>query len=235
MAIPNFEDVDYSKFTKCKAICQAILQSLHVGERTTFEQTHFLIEFFIRYHPQWKTKTQNAKVLYFEKHRANEYTSCFHLFTENGIEDDISYSKLRKKDKNIDSYKRKNIERACRSAIDVIIKPIREKAIRNLHIKGFILSELSGKYIRTQKDIHVDHFNLTFIELVDRWIELKGLDFLFSQINIGERNSTVTRFTNPYLIEEFIKFHNNNTHLRIISGKENLSLTKNTKLSYINS
>ena len=47
MAIPNFEDVDYSKFTECKAICRAILQSLHVGERTTFEQTHFLIEFFI--------------------------------------------------------------------------------------------------------------------------------------------------------------------------------------------
>lgn len=44
--------------------------------------------------------------------------------------------------------------------------------------------------------------------------------------NMGEHSSTVIKFTDGKLIQEFIEFHNKNTHLRIVTKAENLSELK---------
>ena len=73
-------------------------------------------------------------------------------------------------------------------------------------------------------DLHIDHYDKTFNELVEEFINQEGREYLFSKINMGEQNSPHTRFVDSEIEARFVLFHNANTHLRAITKKENLSL-----------
>ena len=89
-----------------------------------------------------------------------------------------------------------------------------------------VKSEYSGKQITSKTGFQIDHFDVDFETLVNEWISHKGLEFLFSKINMGENNSTITKFIDDDISEEFIIFHDKNTHLRVVTREENLSLIK---------
>ena len=87
-----------------------------------------------------------------------------------------------------------------------------------------IISSISSTQITNIHDLHIDHYDKTFNELVVEFINQEGREYLFSKINMGEQNSPHTRFINSEIDNKFISFHNANTHLRAITKKENLSL-----------
>lgn len=75
-------------------------------------------------------------------------------------------------------------------------------------------------------DLHIDHYDKPFKDIVDDFINQEGRESLFSKINMGEQDSPTTRFMDSEIINKFISFHNANTHLRVITRKENLSLAR---------
>lgn len=211
-------------FTSQKENIRKILNSHKVGDCTTELETHFITAFFRLYHPEWYDKTKGQLVLTYHIIQDSIYsTKCFQLEIEDGTKDDIGYSTLTAKPKNITQYKRANICQACRTAIDApCIKPLREEIVRKIRNGIPVYSEYSGKQIIESKDIHIDHYDVCFKDLVSMWIEFKGLDYLFENINMGEHSSTITKFTDQSLADEFVKFHNLHTLLRVVTKNENL-------------
>ena len=89
-----------------------------------------------------------------------------------------------------------------------------------------VRSEYSNKPIDRIEDVQIDHYDLSFQDLVSKWIDIKGLDYLYSKVNMDDHSGTVTKFLDDNLNKEFVKFHDKNTHLRVVSIKENLSELK---------
>lgn len=106
------------------------------------------------------------------------------------------------------------------------IKPFRDRILKKFKEGLPVYSDLSGKSILDKGDFHVDHYNLTFEELVDNWMKIKGMEYLYQRINMNEQMSTITKFVDENLVEEFVLYHDQHTHLRVVTKEENLSLLK---------
>lgn len=218
--------IGFSTLGKCQAICSEILKN-PIGYKTNTNETRFISTFLSMYHPDWSIKTKDEEVLFFEIRKADKYTKCFYLITKSGYSTDISFRNgVRKNNYDSDSYKRRNICAASRNAIDPIISSIRKDAELKIQKDGFIRSEYSNAAIYSIDDIDIDHYDLSFDELIDKWISIKGLDYLYSKVNMNEQNSTITRYVDDEMIKEFVVLHNSNTHLRVVSREENRSTLK---------
>lgn len=217
-------------FTSEKLVVKNILNSHQVGESTTEEETSKITSFFRVYHPEWYSKTNGMKVIKYAIRAENTYRyngKCFYLVTEDGTENDIGYSKLKAHPLEMKKYMHDNIAAACRYAIEEpCIKPIKRAVMEKLNLGIEVKSEYSGKPITSKTGFQIDHFNVDFETLVNEWISNKGLEFLFSKINMGENNSTITKFIDDNISKEFIVYHDKKTHLRVVTRDENLSLIK---------
>ena len=221
-------------FTSGKNELKRILNSHKIGECTTEEETAFITTFFRRYHPEWYIKTQGLMLVVTYKitaetdHKANG--RCFWLVLENGEKVDIGYSQLRAHLVDKEQYMRQNIAAACRTAGKLpSIEPCRDSILKKFKEGLPVYSDLSGKSILDKGDFHVDHYNLTFEELVDNWMKIKGMEYLYQRINMNEQMSTITKFVDENLVEEFVQYHDQHTHLRVVTKEENLSLLKKIK------
>ena len=95
-----------------------------------------------------------------------------------------------------------------RNAIDPIISDFRKR------FEPFVYD---GTEVSRVEDADVDHYDLSFKALADIWIEKNGgIEALYEKVNLTEDNSSTTSFTDTTLIEEFVSFHNANTHLRFL-------------------
>ena len=168
------------------------------------------------------------KITVEKDHKANG--RCFWLVLENGEKMDIGYNKLRAHLVDKEQYMRQNIAAACRTAVKLpSIKPFRDSILKKFKEGLPVYSDLSGKSILDKGDFHVDHYNLTFEELVDNWMKIKGMEYLYQRINMNEQMSTITKFVDENLVEEFVQYHDQHTHLRVVTKEENLSLLKKKK------
>lgn len=217
-------------FTSGRLVVKNILNSHQVGEFTTEEETSKVTSFFRVYHPEWYRKTNGMKVIKYAIRAEKTYRydgKCFYLVTEDGMENDIGYGKLKARPLEMKKYMHDNIAAACRYAIEEpCIKPMKRDVIEKLNSGIEVKSEYSGKQITSKIGFQIDHFDVDFETLVNEWISHKELEFLFSKINMGENNSTITKFIDDDISEEFIIFHDKNTHLRVVTREENLSLIK---------
>lgn len=220
-------------FTSEKDTVKKILNSHKVGEFTTEEETLIISAFFRAFHPDWYDKTLGMKVIKYSIEPETTYRRngrCFFLIREDGEKEDIGYGKLSAKLQDVGKIKFNNIASACRYAIEEpCIKPKRDAVVKALNEGVEVKSNLSGKNITFKTGFQIDHYNENFETLVQKWIDLKGIDYLFSKINMGEHNSTITRFIDDKINEEFVDFHNKHTHLRVVTREENLSLLRKTK------
>lgn len=124
-----------------------------------------------------------------------------------------------------ENYMDFNIKAACRYAVDkAIISPLRKEYEKRISSGEVIVSAISSNQITDIRNLHIDHYDKTFNELVVEFINQEGREYLFSMINMGEQNSPYTRFVDSIIDVRFISFHNANTHLRAITKEENLSL-----------
>lgn len=221
-------------FTSDKNELRRILNSHKIGERTTEEETAFITAFFRRYHPEWYIKTQGLMQVVTYKIKAEtdhqKPGRCFWLILENGAEEDIGYGRLHARSVDNKKYMRQNIAAACRTAVkQPSIKTFRDSILKKFKEGLPVYSDLSGKPILDEGDFHIDHYDLTFEDLVEKWIEIKGMEYLYQRINMNDHMSTITKFVDENLVEEFVQYHDQHTHLRVVTKEENLSLLKKIK------
>ena len=198
--------------SKCRQILNSEVTVLEGGE--DFE---FLCDVFKR-HDEYELKTKGQRIIKISIRKATYGTKCFYITREDGTETDVSFVSCLDSKKN---KKIKDICAACRESIDYIIKGLKEKLTFPL------VCPLSGVVIKNIKDVHIDHYDLDFKDVVDLWIQKNGgVDNLYKYVCETKDNETTTYFTDEGIKENFIKFHNEHTHLRAIHRKENLSTRK---------
>lgn len=196
--------------------CSRILNSIHTNQYVENEADFkFLLDAFsqARY---YEYKTQGCKIVRIQKRASgNHGTCCFFIELENGRITDFSYRKMFSKNHALE-----DVLAAMRSVIDPIISEYR---------RNFKPLVYDGLEVTKVEDVHVDHYDLTFIELAAQWIENNGgAERLVGYVNKTEDGNTSTHFTNQLLIDDFVSFHNANTHLRFIPKNVNLTATKTT-------
>ena len=214
-------------YSDLKKTCEAVLRSHEIGDSTNSKETNLLNSFFRLYHPEWYRKTNGEEVIRYEVRDSGAYhTKCFYLVTAYETTD-IGISGCKKKNPSSDEYMDSNIKAACRYAIDKpIISPLRKKYENRIASGEIIKSAISSNIITDISELHIDHYDMTFNELVEAFINQERREYLFSKINMGEQNSPHTRFVDSEIEDKFISFHEKNTHLRAITKKENLSQQK---------
>jgi len=177
----------------------------------------FLIAIF-KNHPNW-TKKQGVGIDHIEV-RINPTwkNKCFWIYRIDNTNTDISFNECISST-SID----KKIECACRNAISQIIIEERNKYINKLPFN----CPITGDLILDSNSFHIDHYDLTFKEVFKSWLVNQNKELLINSLNNDseDKNSKVV-FTNQDIINDFINFHNNHTHLRAVSIKANLSVLK---------
>lgn len=78
----------------------------------------------------------------------------------------------------------------------------------------------------TRENSHVDHYNLNFADLVNKWIDINGIENISKYLNKTIDNVLESTFNDQSITKNFIDFHNENTNLRLVSIKANLSILK---------
>lgn len=195
--------------------CRLILYStddivLHVSD---FE---FLLEVF-EGHAEWGQK-KGVGVDFISVGLSPYNTKCFFINRLDGSKTDISFVGAIKNPTPI-----KKVKSACRFAI-------REEVI-NFRKENVVYNEtkcpITG-YVLTPHNTHIDHYDLTFDEMFNKWIGQEEiiLDYLIEQIEETKDNEFETRFKDKDLDANFIKFHNENSKLRAVSSAANLSILR---------
>jgi hypothetical protein len=164
----------------------------------------------LRNHTEFEVK-QGSGIFSIFSDKTKYGNRCFFIERTDGTIVDISYTHALKPKSKLD-----DIKAACRTSIRPIIVDFARK-----HYNGFC--EVTKKAI-TLNEMHVDHYNKTFIQLFNEWIKDKDLDCLHNLVNKSDDKLCVdTFFTDQNIIDDFVNYHNNNTNLRCVSKTFNLS------------
>lgn len=201
---------------------KAILNSYPLN-KPIINEFEFLCSVFGN-HPSAEIKIGNGiAVITVRKSKFN--SRCFYITRRDGSETDISYLQCF----NGKPTKRAYVISACRNAIEPIVEKVRLLALEQKEYCCPITGE-----ILVSGNIHIDHYDKTFAELFNEWVADKDIEYLYSKINDHSQDGCVdVWFTDQSIADEFIYFHNGNTHLRAVSRVANLSiLRKNTLTDY---
>lgn len=200
------------KLERCKSI-------LNSGQNviTSAEEFNFLVEIF-KAHPYWELKCKGQGIKLIEIRQDPTYkTKCFYIVRDNDTCTDISYLSCI----NPENLKKKDVLKACRRAIEDIKRAFAAKLIFP------IICPIEHIELKSLYDVNIDHYDLDFKELVKIWIDKHGgIENLWQYVCPVKDNSSETFFTSQEIIDDFIDFHNKNTHLRAISKHANLSTRK---------
>lgn len=197
--------------------CKTILNKYAINDTLTdIKEKKFLISVFEN-HKEWtKKKGKGVKSISIV---ANIFNRCFQLNRVDGTSTDISY------DASINPpTKTATIKKACRDAIRNLIVEYRDANV----IYGKSTCDISNT-ILTKENTHIDHYDLTFNDMFKLWLEKHDLDSLYNQVNETKDNDVVTCFNNENIKLDFINFHNNNSKLRAVTKKSNLSTLRKLK------
>ena len=83
---------------------------------------------------------------------------------------------------------------------------------------------ITGEVVYDKRDVHIDHYDMTFRQLFDEWVKGKDIEELYRMtLRSNKDNDTNTYFDNEEICNDFIEFHNKHTHLRAVSKRANLS------------
>jgi hypothetical protein len=197
---------------KCREILNKYPKGTYISDIDDFE---FMCNIFER-HPEAETKIGcgiRKIIIGTDSYKGK----CFYIQRNDLSQTDISFLK------SIDGKPTKisDIKSACRSAVESIIIKFRQENV----CYGISTCSITGQ-ILTKDNTHIDHYDLTFAELFEKWIKNQNIDYLYSKINPTTDNECKTYFTDEKIIKEFAEFHNNNTHLRAVTKKVNMILLR---------
>lgn len=195
--------------------CRHILYKYNVGDTITdINDGYFLLSIF-KNHSEWETK-KGVGISTISVINNFFKTRCFQLNRIDGTSTDISFTHSISNVSKISE-----IKKACRTAIrDEIVK------FRNANVEFGKTTCAFTNEILTSENTHIDHYDLSFDEMFNIWSSTQNLDYLHSKINETEDNSFTTYFTDSSIINDFVKFHNENCKLRAVSKTANLSILK---------
>lgn len=201
-----------------KKHCREII--CHTAGRVSEPDAQWLIDHVFRYHPYWEQK-QGSGIDYFKVEKIGRYgTYGFRLYRTDGTNDDISFVKACDFiGKNFSNWKRDSVIRACREAIRPQVREMRKS------IKVPFLCPITLQYVASKDDVEIDHYDLTFAELLNLWFQSKDINALYDAVDGGD-NVIGDHFKDKDIEQDFIKFHNANTHLRAVSKFANGSLLR---------
>lgn len=110
----------------------------------------------------------------------------------------------------------KNQLRKLKLAMRNAIYPEISKFKRSRFIAGFSKCCYCDEVINKRDDVHVDHYDLKFNDIADRFIEKEKINY--KAIKLTDENtdgSKYIRFEDSHMQAKFIAFHNANTTLRL--------------------
>lgn len=198
--------------------CREILHKYNIGDLiVNNEDFEFLMKIF-EGHSEWERK-KGVGIKYFTICQTEYKNRCFVIKRMDNSRTDISYLHALKNRSGLC-----DIKRACRRSV----RPVIFEFKNNLSKQKLIKCQITGA-ILTMDDVHIDHYDLTFDEVFREWIKDKDIDYLKSQINETNDNEVDTMFLDADLCNDFVAFHNNNTHLRAVSKSANLSSLRKSK------
>lgn len=167
-------------------------------------------------HPHWNEKV-GCGFHHFEVRKGLYGKKGFYIVRTDGTSTDISYRKA------IYAYptKRAEIMKACRTVISPIIEMMRNQ------IKLPFTCPITGEVVTDRSNVHIDHYDLTFRELFDLWMEDKDVDKVYATLRESRKDGCVeVYFNDPMLAMDFYQFHNEHTHLRPVSATANETILK---------
>lgn len=198
-----------------KEIKERLSKILSEPEHSITGQEYEFVLSVLQKHHDWdeKSKGQQCRIV---TRRAMYGTKCFWLLREDGTSTDISYIQaLAGK-----PTPRQDVIRACRTAVQPVISAFRAKVREGVDRCPFTDEILFAG------NIHIDHYNLKFSELVNFWIDHYSVEYLASYVNESKDGDMTCYFTDERLISEFVRYHNANTNLRAVSVYANLKILK---------
>jgi len=195
--------------------CREILNKYSLNGTVSDENDILFLLSIFENHSEWEQKhgigIQSISII-----MSDFKNRCFQLNRIDGTFTDISFMNcINKKSRKADIIK------ACRNAIRSEILKYKD----NFLVYGDSLCPITGEVLY-KENTHIDHYDLTFNSMFNKWFEQYDEDFLVSKINQTLDNSFETCFTDLLIIEEFKNFHNKNSKLRAVSKSANLSILK---------
>lgn len=212
----TFGDLTFTSKDKVKKYYAAIKNKYGNGDRITDKTDHEQVGWLLQKHVDCRKKI-GCGVSYFYVNSAPNHpmTTCFWIKRINGSQTDFGIPAC------LESPGKLN-----RSSFRECIAPQIEafKEARGLIDACSFVSELSQKrYIIDE--LHVDHKDTTFEEIVTLFCEKEGLDIENELLTYSEDACSLPRWNDPDLGERFADFHST-FPLQAISLTENLSIKK---------
>jgi hypothetical protein len=198
-----------------KETCRLILHSYEKGHALNQGHEAELLPILMG-HPEWDEKSAPGIRCIFVG--ADGWGSrCFWLSRIDGTYTDISFNAAIDGKKS----KRADVLAAMRHAIRGEIQAFRSGVRFSEQLCPFTGEALFPS------NTHIDHYDMKFSEVAAAWLDGKDLEAIWAKTNHKSADGdTETRFTDFAIAEDFIRFHNANTHLRAVSAHANLSILK---------
>lgn len=177
-----------------------------------FDNVYSLLET----HPK-KNEKIGCGIEYFRVGIAKYNTKCFELVRTDGTTDFFSFTKRINKPKNSFS----KFTDACRQSIQVDLRNVKQKYFADNSMDGKVKCQETGELL-TYEELNIDHRQPnTFSVIVDRFIEVKGLDI--DEIKYLRISGSPNELSDKTLKKEFSEYHKQKANLRIVKKELNLS------------
>jgi hypothetical protein len=199
-----------------------ILYAGNIGDPVKGDDFEFMICFFEMFHHEWIIKKGCGinNLFRIKQPIYNKYRSFFIVRTD-GSTTDISYkiSKIQKENT------RKDFNNALRNAIKNQITEFRNNVFSKSDI---VKCPFTGEVLSIFNS-HVDHFEPSFEDLVQIFIDKHNITNIENLISIPADNQTSAVIIDESIKVMFEKFHRETAKLRVLSIKGNLSHAKSNK------
>lgn len=201
-----------------KEECQRILYKWK-GQGFIAEPDKSFVLSVLMKHTQWSEKwPYDCEPELFVSKSEGFNTFCFYLYNFNAYYTHISfYESLRP------STKRSRVLAALRNADLPRILKFRENTPDRMQCP------ITGRWVK-RASIEVDHYDRTFAEIADEWIEEHGgLDEVYGLLHQHSGEETTERFEDIIYNVSFAVYAANNSKLRFLSKEGNKMIIKRNK------
>jgi hypothetical protein len=204
-----------NSFKDIKVLAITVIDNMPLNECLKSDKDIKVLLSYFKHHPEFESKFKNG-FQYFIKEKNKEWNNeCIYIIDNENCKIAISKNFI----PTATDKEKEGCLKSLREAIEPIIKEKRKQFYPG------ILCEISGKPINEPIDLHIDHHNLDFIQIVNKYLEHHKIDYkkLFEYC---EKKKTKWSITHQGIIKDFVEFHNNNTTLRFTLKTENLKKPK---------
>lgn len=199
-------------FTTKEAIqkrCQQILQQYQFTQQVTGQDLDIVFHIYSM-HPD---KPQDKAIKHISVEKSRYKTLYFLVHYEDGTQDDFSYIKALEGKL---MTPRQHFVEAARLIIGNQVNTFKKDVFR----RGRVFCAVNGEELDWDS-AHVDHFEPTFDEIIDRWISANPA--LIETLTYTHVKGLGKTLTDKSVETAFAKFHKKHANLRVVSAQWNLS------------